>query len=86
MLREAIAALTTPAPDLRALNGKELRKGTGDVLKDLDHAEHLTDTSEPGFGAVVCSGLELDFVNRAIRVARGEIKQLRQRLHGGSDV
>jgi hypothetical protein len=62
------------------MTGKELRKGTGDVLRDLDEAVRLTDTSETGFGQVVCSGLQLDFVNRALRVAAGEIKQLRARL------
>jgi hypothetical protein len=69
------------APEsLPALTSRERHKGTGDVLKDLAHAQRMTDTSEPGFGEVICRGKELDFVNRAIRVAAGEIKQLRQRL------
>lgn len=71
--------LAAPA-DLPPMKSREMLKGTGDVLRDLDYAERMTDTSEPGFGQVVCSGRELDFVNRALRVARGEIAQLRQRV------
>lgn len=69
------------AETLPPLTSRERHKGTGDVLKDLAHAQHLTDTSEPGFGRVICHGDQLDFVNRAIRVAIGEIKTLRQRKH-----
>ena len=65
---------------MKSLTGKELRKGTGDVLRDIDYSAYLTDTSEPGFGDVVCRGMQLDFVNRTLRVAAGEIRQLRARL------
>lgn len=79
LIRSPPPASPVPAPE-KALTRKELHKGTGDVLRDLAHAVNLTDTSEPGFGEVICRGRELDFVNRALRVAAGEIKQLRARL------
>lgn len=61
---------------LKPLTGKEIRKGTGDVLKDLEYAQRFVD----GDGVAGMLGLELDFINRALRVAAGEIKQLRARL------
>lgn len=72
------AALET-AVELKPLTSRERHKGTGDVLKDLAHAQRMTDVDEPGFGEVICRGNELRFVNRAIRVAMGEIKQMRAR-------
>lgn len=67
------------ADELAPLKSRERLKGTGDVLKDLAHAERMTDASG-GFGELVLRGRELDFVNRALRVATGEIKELRKRL------
>lgn len=58
------------------LSGKEIRKGTGDVLKDIDYALRFVD----GDGIAGVLGLELDFVNRALRVAKGQIVQLRQQI------
>lgn len=65
--------------DVKPLTSRELRKGTGDVLKDLAQADRLTDADEPGFGELICKGQQLRFVNRAIRVAMGEIRELRKR-------
>lgn len=63
------------------LTSKQLHKGTGDVLKDLEHAIAFVDGDDvAGF-----LGKELDFINRALRVARGEIRHLRQRLERRDD-
>lgn len=64
------------AEELPRLSGKQLHKGTGDALKDLDYALRFVD----GDGVVGALGKQLDFINRALRVARGEIVQLRSRL------
>lgn len=63
-----------PDRDIRGLSGKQLHKGTGDVLRDLEYAETITD----GDGIPGGRGKLFDFANRAIRVAQGEIRQLRE--------
>lgn len=58
------------------MNGRELRKGTGDVLRDLEHAQQFVGDQD----VAGMLGLQLDFINRALRVAHGEIRQQRQRI------
>lgn len=71
----AVGAVAPPAP----LSGKKIRKGTGDVLKDLDYAQQYMDEfCEGDFPGRIA--LELRFVERALRVAANEIRQLRERL------
>lgn len=62
---------------LPPLNGHDIRKGTGDVLKDIDYALRFVD----GDGIPGVLGLEVEFINRVLRVVRGEIRQCRAR-HG----
>ena len=59
-----------------ALDGKQIRKGTGDVLKDIAYAQRFTESLQDQWPGQM--GLELDFVDRALRVAAGEIKRLRE--------
>lgn len=62
---------------MEPLTGRELHKGTGDVMKDLAHAQRFTESIQDQTGGQL--GKEIDFVDRALRVAMGEIKRLRQR-------
>jgi len=62
----------------KELTSRELHKGTGDVLRDIAHAQRFTEGIQDGFGGRL--GKEIDFVDRALRVAANEIKQLRLRL------
>ena len=58
---------------------KGIRKGTCDVLKDLAYAQrYMEEFAQGDFAGRL--GLEMSFVERALRVATGEIKQLRKRL------
>ena len=58
---------------------KEIRKGTGDVLKDLAYAQrYMEEFAQGDFAGRL--GLEMSFVERALRLATGEIKQLHKRL------
>jgi hypothetical protein len=69
---------TTPPPAMPPLKGREIRKGTGDVLRDLAYAQqHLDGFVEAGLPYHM--GLEVGFVERAIRVAIWEITTLRKR-------
>lgn len=64
---------------MKPLNAKEIRKGTDDVLKDILYAqEFMEDFRESGFPGRL--GLEMAFVERALRVAMQEIRQLRERV------
>lgn len=79
-----LASLLAAAPssaegkeELPKLNGSQIRKGTGDVLKDLAHAQRFTESIQDQWGGPL--GLEIDFIDRALRVAMAEIKNLRNR-------
>jgi len=60
------------------LNAKQIRKGTGDVLKDMAYAQRFTESIQNQIGGR--TGLEIDFVDRALRVGMNEIRLLRDRL------
>lgn len=79
-VRRLVAAFTELEGVGRAarLTSREMHKGTGDVLRDLQHAQRFTDGLSDGLPGVL--GKEAAFIDRALRVAIGEIKQLRQRL------
>jgi hypothetical protein len=70
------------------LHGKEIRKGTGDVLKDVQWAAEALDywlegdvpTILPKDRGWTDSRLMLRFCERALRVAANEIKVLRRAL------
>ena len=60
----------------KPLTGYEIRKGTGDVLKDLAYAQRHMDTFID-VGLERRLNLEIAFVERALRLAINEITQLR---------
>lgn len=63
-------AAAEPKPEL---SGTEIRKGTGDTLRDLEHARRISVALMDGPGRM---GLEAGFVERALRVAMAEIREL----------
>jgi hypothetical protein len=64
---------TAAAEPNRELSGTEIRKGTGDTLRDLEHARRISVALMDGPGRM---GLEAGFVERALRVAMAEIREL----------
>lgn len=79
--RPILAARAAVAEATAELKGREILKGTGDVLKDLAYAQRYMDGfAESGLPGRL--GLEVQFVERAMRVAIAEIKSLRERVSG----
>jgi hypothetical protein len=67
-----LAALSPPTAEER-LTSRQMHKGTGDPLKDIEHAIRMVD----GDGVAGLLGKHLDFINRALRVAHNEIRTRR---------
>lgn len=75
---QQLVSLTNERQQQEKLTSRELHKGTGDVLKDLQHAQRFTEDMQDHVPGPL--GKEIDFIDRALRVAMGEIKHLRKQI------